>query len=109
MELDDFFNADGFKKISLDQFDEFINRLNLKPKYSVFENERGDIIVNEEWSTKKNKSIKVNRFYKFSIDLLDVPEDKKVFLLEKALEIYVSSERYEEAALIRDTIKAISI
>lgn len=109
MEFDDFFNADGFKKISLDQFDEFINRLNLKPKYSVFENERGDIIVNEEWSTKKNKSIKVNRFYKFSIDLLDVPEDKKVPLLEKALEIYVSSERYEEAALIRDTIKAISI
>lgn len=109
MEFDDFFNTEGFKKISFDQFDEFINRLNLKPKYSIFENEKGDIIVDEEWSTKSNKSIKVNRFYKFNIDLLDIPENKRVKLLEQALKIYVDSERYEEAAIIRDTIKTISI
>lgn len=109
MEFDDFFNTDGFKKISLDQFDEFINRLDLKPKYSVFENEKGDIVIDEEWSTKSNKSVKVNRFYKFNLNLLDIPEDKRQVLLEQALQIYVSSERYEEAALVRDTIASIVV
>lgn len=110
MEFDDFFNGGGFKKISFDQFDEFINRLELKPEYSIFENEKGDLIINEEWTTAKNKSIRVTRLYKFDIGILDTIElDKKFELLQKALEIYVSNENYEQAAVIRDIIKSITV
>lgn len=108
MEFDDFFNGEGFKKISFDQFDEFINRLELKPEYSVFENEKGELIINEEWTTSKNKSIRVTRLYKFDVNILD-SIDKKNEILNKALEIYVSNENYEQAAIIRDIINSTTV
>lgn len=93
-------NYDGF---SIDDFDSIISKFNLKPNFELSMD--GDaIIVTETWSSNRN-SVVADRIYEFDLDFIEtIPTDIKKRLLEGILNIYVESEKYEDAAIIRDII-----
>jgi hypothetical protein len=96
---------DDRRKIAPEAFDEMILRLKLKPEYQIFLDNDNDVIINEEWSSPVSDNIKANRIYKFDLDFIDFiqPEDR-VSVLKDVLDIYVTNEYFEMAAVIRDII-----
>jgi hypothetical protein len=103
--IDDLY-GDGRDKISVESFDNLIQRLDMRPEYQIFLDEDGDITINEEWSSPISVDVKANRIYKFSADFINMIllEDRSK-VLQEVLNLYVIQENYEEAAVIRDLIK----
>ncbi len=97
--------GDVFGEDSHDYFDHIIQTYGLKPKYKVFQNEQNEVIVDEEWVSPGSESVKANRLFKFDPFFLDlIKEESRPEVLNKVLELYVSIEDYENAALVRDII-----
>lgn len=109
MILNSFNNMDGYEEhYSLGDFDAIISRFNLKPDF-ILTRDGEKIMINEVWSSPKNKSISANRIYEFDVFFLElIPLDIKKRVLSEVLDIYVSEEKYEEAASIRDEINSLS-
>jgi hypothetical protein len=106
--LNSFNNFDGsYEEFSFEDFNEVISKFNLKPDFLLSID--GDVIlVNEVWSSPKNKNVSANRIYEFDIFFLElIPDEIKKRVLEEVLEIYVEEERYEEAVEVRDSIKLL--
>jgi len=96
---------DIFGSNSKDYFDSIIEIYGLKPSYLVYQNNLDEIIVDEQWKSNESDNVKANRIFKFDILFLDlIKEDYRLDVLKKALDIYIASENYEEAAYIRDII-----
>ena len=99
--FEDIFGGD-----SKDYFDKIIERYNLKPNYNVYQNEQNEVIVDEEWISPDSEKVKANRIFKLDVFFLDlIREESRMDVLKKALELYVSVEDYENAALVRDIIQ----
>jgi len=107
--LNSFNNFDGsYEEFSFESFNEVISKFNLNPDF-LLTRDGGAILVNEVWSSPKNKNVSANRIYEFDIFFLELIPDKiKKRVLEEVLEIYVEEERYEEAVEVRDTIKLLN-
>ena len=98
------FDGSYDEDFSMGDFDSIVTKFNLKPDF-LLTRENDKILVNEVWSSSKNKNISANRIYEFDIFFLElIPDDIKKRVLEEVLEIYVEDERYEEAAEVRDII-----
>lgn len=113
--MKDIFNNDMFDDIpdnesemfSMDDFEIIISKFNMKPHFSLYR-EDWKIIINESWSSTKNRAISANRVYEFDPGMIEIiPEIIRRDVLESALEIYVNDENYEEAAIVRDVISEI--
>jgi hypothetical protein len=88
-----------------DYFDYIIKKFDLQPHYNIYQNEQNEVIIDEQWKTKDCDFIKANRIFKFDILFLDlIKEDSRLNVLTQVLELYVQSEDYENAALVRDFI-----
>lgn len=97
--------GDIFGENSHDYFEHIIEVYKLKPKYNVYQNELDEVIVNEEWLSNDSDSVKANRLFKFDPNFLDlIKEESRLIVLEKALQLYVSVEDYENATIVRDII-----
>lgn len=102
--IGDLYNS-GREKITDDVFNQMIISLNLKPTYNILLDNFGDVVINEEWSSLANRTIKANRIYKFDpsvVDMIQVSDRKSV--LTDVLDTYVNNEDYEMASIIRDII-----
>jgi protein-arginine kinase activator protein McsA len=96
---------DVFGENSHDYFDSIIRKFGLTSSYVVYQNEKDEVIVDEQWISPKTNSVKANRIFKFDPYFLDLINEKdRVSVMEKALELYVSIENYEEAAIVRDIL-----
>ena len=96
---------DVFGENSHDYFDSIIRKFGLTSSYVVYQNEKDEVIVDEQWISPKTNSVKANRIFKFDPYFLDLINQKdRVSVMEKALELYVSIENYEEAAIVRDIL-----
>jgi len=96
---------DVFGENSHDYFDSIIQKFGLTSSYVVYQNEKDEVIVDEQWISPKTNSVKANRIFKFDPYFLDLINEKdRVSVMEKALELYVSIENYEEAAIVRDIL-----
>lgn len=94
-----------FGEDSHDYFDKVIKRYGLKPSYKIYQNEDDEVIVNEEWIAPESESVKANRIFKFDPFFLDlIKEESRVEVLSKVLELYITIEDYENAAVVRDII-----
>jgi hypothetical protein len=107
MILNSFNTDDSEDYFSLGDFDKIVSKFKLKPDFMLTKDD-DKIMINEIWSNPKNKSISANRIYQFDIFFLElIPDEIKKRVLQEVLDIYVSDERYEEAAEIRDEIKSM--
>ena len=108
MILNSFNNFDDYEEeFSMGDFDEIITKFNLKPDFLLTRDDE-KIMVNEVWSSTKNKNVSANRIYEFDIFFLElIPDEIKRRVLEEVLEIYVEEERYEEAVEVRDNINIL--
>ena len=108
MMLNSFNNMDGYSEhFSIGDFDQIVAKFKLKPDFMLTRDDE-KIMVNEVWSSEKNKSVSANRIYEFDIFFLElIPDEIKKRVLEEVLHIYVNEERYEEAADVRDEIVKI--
>lgn len=108
MMLNSFNGMDGYEEhFSIGDFDKIIAKFKLKPDF-ILTKDDDKIVINEIWSSPKNKSVSANRIYEFDIFFLElIPDEIKKRVLEEVLDIYVSDERYEEAAEVRDEIQNI--
>jgi hypothetical protein len=96
---------DIFGNNSHDYFDYIIQKFELRPVYNVYQNNDDEIIIDEQWISNDSDLVKANRIFKFDPLFLDlIQEDSKLFVLQKALELYLSVEDYENAAIVRDVI-----
>ena len=100
--LDDLCGDDS--KISVQSFDNLIEKLNMRPSYNIFLDEDNDVIIDEEWSSPISCDIKANRIYSPSFVNIILLEDRPL-VLNQILNIYISQEDYENAAIVRDLIK----
>ena len=101
MNFEDIFGED-----SKDYFEHIIERYGLKPIYNVYQNEQDEVIVDEEWVSPDTESVKANRIFKLDVFFLDlIREESRIEVLKSALELYISVEDYENAALVRDIIQ----
>jgi hypothetical protein len=101
MNFEDIFGED-----SKDYFDKIIEKYGLKPQYKVYQNEKDEVIVDEEWISPDTESVKANRIFKLDVFFLDlIREESRMEVLKKSLELYISVEDYENAALVRDIIQ----
>ncbi len=97
--------GDIFGQNSHDYFEHIIEVYGLKPKYNVYQNELDEVIVDEEWLSSDSDTVKANRLFKFDPNFLDlIKEESRLIVLEKALQLYVSVEDYENATIVRDII-----
>jgi len=108
MMLNSFNNMDDHEeRFSLGDFDKIVSKFKLKPDFMLTKDDE-KIMINEVWSSSKNKSVSANRIYEFDIFFLElIPDEIKKRVLQEVLDIYVNEERYEEAAEIRDEIQNI--
>jgi protein-arginine kinase activator protein McsA len=98
--------GDIFGENSHDYFEHIIEVYGLKPSYNVYHNEVDEVIINEEWLSPDSDSVKANRLFKFDPNFLDlIKEESRIHVLKKALELYISIEDYENAAIVRDIIE----
>lgn len=108
MGLSDLLNdlyGDDKRKMSVESFDNLIQKLDMRPEYNIFL-DNGDIIINEEWSSLHNSDIRANRIYKFNLDFINmILLEDRPRILSRILNIYVDQENYEEASVLRDIIK----
>lgn len=96
---------DGRKKITVESFDELIEKLELKPDYQIFLDSDNDIIINEEWSSPINSDVRANRIYKFDPDFIYlIPDVDRIPVLQEVLKLCIKNEYYEMAAIIRDLV-----
>jgi len=96
---------DVFGENSHDYFNSIIQKFGLISSYVVYQNDKDEVIVDEQWISPKTNSVKANRIFKFDPYFLDLINEKdRVSVMEKALELYVSIENYEEAAIVRDIL-----
>lgn len=112
MDLNDIFNLLGANEDNLHpldpkRFKDFIDKYDMKCKYSIAE-KNGETVIIEDWSSSKNKMIRVNRIYPFSMEHLDlIQDDARKGVLQELLEMCVSEENYETAAELRDVINTL--
>lgn len=113
--MKDIFNNDMFddmpesesEMFSMDDFEVIISKFSMSPNFSLYK-EDWKIIVNETWSSAKNRAISANRVYEFDPTMIDIiPEIIRMDVLKSVLEIYINDENYEEAAVVRDVISEI--
>jgi len=91
---------------SLEDFDLIVLKYGLKPDYFLSK-ELDKIIITEIWSHKKS-DIVANRIYEFDSYFADlIPLEIRENVMREALDIYVSEENYEEAAVLRDLINLL--
>lgn len=103
MNFEDIFGDD-----SHDYFDSIIDKFGLKPSYNVYQNEDDDVIIDEQWISPKTKSVTANRIFKYDPNFIDlIKGDCQMDVLNKVLKLYVSIERYEDAAVVRDILDSI--
>lgn len=94
-----------FGEDSHDYFDKVIKRYGLKPSYKIYQNEKDEVIINEEWMSEDSETVKANRIFKFDPFFLElIKEESKLEVLNKVLDLYISVEDYENAAVVRDII-----
>ncbi len=99
-EYEDFFGKD-----SHNYFESIISLYNLKPVYDVYYNEANEIIIDEQWVSEDNKTIKANKIFKFNTFLVSmIIDEHRKEVLSKVLDLLVKDENYEEAASVRDII-----
>jgi hypothetical protein len=104
--FDGFDDFNDFSQFRLDQFTNIVNKYNLIPEFFITK-EDSSIIINEIWSNS-GTDITANRIYEFDTFFIDIiPEEIRNDVLQEVLEIYVSDENYEEAAVLRDTINLL--
>ena len=108
MMLNSFNNMDGYEEhFSLGDFDKIVAKFKLKPDFMLTKDD-DKIMINEIWSSPKNKSVSANRIYEFDIFFIElIPDEIRKRVLQEVLDIYVDDERYEEAAEVRDEIQNI--
>lgn len=88
-----------------DYFDYIIKKFDLIPSYNIYQNEQDEVIVDEQWKTKQSDFVKANRIFKFDPLFLDlINEEYRIDVLNKALQLYLSVEDYENASIVRDII-----
>lgn len=93
---------------SIDYFEMIIKKLNLYPDYIVYQNKYDEIIIDEQWKSPKDDSIIASKLFKFEINFIDlIKEDKRTEVLKKILDICVSIEDYEHAALVKNYLNSI--
>ena len=102
-------NQMDFEKLfgdnSKDYFELLIKKYNLKTKYVVYQNEQDEVIVDEQWTSENTEKVKANRIFKFDPNFLDLIENECVNeVLEKVIELYVSIEDYENAAIVKNIL-----
>lgn len=103
--FDNFDDMENYEHMSMDDFDQIVEKFNLKPDF-ILTKHYDKIMINEVWSSPRFKTVSANRIYEFDVFFIElIPEEIKKRLLQEVLDIYVEDERYEEAAEIRDEIK----
>lgn len=86
-----------------DYFEYIIKKFDLQPFYNVYQNEQDEVIIDEQWKSKNEDSVKANRIFKFDILFLDlIKEDSRLSVLKKVLDLYLQVEDYENAVVVRD-------
>lgn len=91
-------------ELTQDDFISIVNQFGLICKYNFTEIDDKKMII-EEWVSKFNPHIKLNRIYPFikeNYEIIPLKERKK--LLKVILNNAVEIENYEEAAKIRDIL-----
>jgi protein-arginine kinase activator protein McsA len=94
-----------FGEDSHDYFETIIAKFGLEASYCVFQNEKDEIIIDEQWLSPKTKNVTANRLFKYDPDFIYlIKEDSQLDVLSKVLELFVQIEDYEQAATVRDII-----
>lgn len=106
-------NQMDFEKLfgdnSKDYFDLIIKKYKLKSKYVVYQNEKDEVIIDEQWTSEDNEKVKANRIFKFDPNFLELIEDDRMIeVLEKVIQLYVSIEDYENAAIVKDLLDSVN-
>ena len=99
------YSGDGGKKQNeFDKFKSMIEKYQMECQYDISE-KNGEVVITENWLSKVNKTIKINRIYPFSIGHIELVQTQfRKEIMQKVLDKYVSDENYEAAAQLRDAI-----
>jgi hypothetical protein len=91
---------------SRDYFETIIAKFGLEASYCVYQNEKDEVIIDEQWISPKTKNVTANRLFKYDPDFIYlIKEDSQKDVLNKVLELFVQLEDYEQAATVRDIIE----
>ena len=100
-------NYDDAIGMALNQFDALIQRYAMKCQYYAISIDDSHLIL-ESWISESNPFFSLNRFYSvYSDNLTKIAPRKRKKLLREILAREVEAENYEQAALVRDLIRAI--
>lgn len=96
---------DVFGEDSHDYFETIIAKFGLEATYCVYQNEKDEVIIDEQWISPTTKNVTANRLFKYDPDLIYlIKEDSQKEVLKKVLDLFVQLENYEKAATVRDMI-----
>ena len=95
-----------FGEDSNDYFETIIAKFGLEASYCVYQNEKDEVIIDEQWISPKTKNVTANRLFKYDPNFIYlIKEESQKDVLNKVLELFVKLEDYEQAAIVRDIIE----
>jgi hypothetical protein len=93
---------------SNDYFETIISKFGLEASYCVYQNDKDEVIIDEQWISPKTKNVTANRLFKYDPNFIYlIKEESQKDVLNKVLELFVKLEDYEQAAIVRDIIEMI--
>ena len=91
---------------SNDYFETIIAKFGLEASYCVYQNEKDEVIIDEQWISPKTKNVTANRLFKYDPNFIYlIKEESQKDVLIKVLDLFVKLEDYEQAAIVRDIIE----
>ena len=97
-----------FGEDSNDYFETIIAKFGLEASYCVYQNEKDEVIIDEQWISPKTKNVTANRLFKYDPNFIYlIKEESQKDVLIKVLDLFVKLEDYEQAAIVRDIIEMI--
>lgn len=95
-----------FGEDSHDYFETIIAKFGLEASYCVYQNEKDEVIIDEQWISPKTKNVTANRLFKYDPNFIYlIKEESQKEVLIKVLDLFVKLEDYEQAAIVRDIIE----
>lgn len=95
-----------FGEDSNDYFETIIAKFGLEASYCVYQNEKDEVIIDEQWISPKTKNVTANRLFKYDPNFIYlIKEESQKDVLIKVLDLFVKLEDYEQAAIVRDIIE----
>ena len=95
-----------FGEDSNDYFETIIAKFGLEASYCVYQNEKDEVNIDEQWISPKTKNVTANRLFKYDPNFIYlIKEESQKDVLIKVLDLFVKLEDYEQAAIVRDIIE----